>query len=141
MKKNDLLASAKMTSKGQITVPKTIRTKLNLDEGNSVIFYEDENKNIKILNKDNCKVVPNNKNKQAILSKDGKNEWKNEYNKRSKYGDIHSEIRDFKMHSHKLIVEENNPIIKDYSYSEIESNGIKVFVRSICKKDNTNAIL
>lgn len=43
MKKNDLLASAKMTSKGQITVPKTIRTKLNLDEGNSVIFYEDEN--------------------------------------------------------------------------------------------------
>ncbi len=74
MKKNDLLASVKITSKGQITVPKTIRTKLNLDEGNSVIFYEDENKNIKILNKDNYKVVPNNKNKQAILSKDGKNE-------------------------------------------------------------------
>lgn len=80
MKKNDLLASAKMTSKGQITVPKTIRTKLNLDEGASVIFYEDENKNIKILNKDNCKVVTNNKNKQAIVSKGGKNEWKNEYN-------------------------------------------------------------
>ncbi len=74
MKKNDLLASAKMTSKGQITVPKTIRTKLNLDEGASVIFYEDENKNIKILNKDNCKVVTNNKNKQAIVSKGGKNE-------------------------------------------------------------------
>lgn len=45
------------------------------------------------------------------------------------------------MHSHELIVEENNPIIKDYSYSEVESNGIKVFVRSICKKDNTNAFL
>ena len=74
MKKNDLLASAKMTSKGQITVPKTIRTKLNLDEGDSVIFYEDENKNIKILNKNNCKVVPNNKKKQAIVSKGGKNE-------------------------------------------------------------------
>ena len=74
MKKNNLLASAKMTSKGQITVPKTIRTKLNLDEGASVIFYEDENKNIKILNKDNCKVVTNNKNKQAIVSKGGKNE-------------------------------------------------------------------
>ena len=74
MKKNDLLASAKMTSKGQITVPKTIRTKLNLDEGDSVIFYEDENKNIKILNKDNCKVVPNNKKNQAIVSKGGKNE-------------------------------------------------------------------
>lgn len=74
MKKNDLLASAKMTSKGQITVPKTIRTKLNLNEGDSVIFYEDENKNIKILNKDNCKVVPNENSKQAILGKDGKNE-------------------------------------------------------------------
>lgn len=74
MKKNDLLASAKMTSKGQITIPKTIRMKLNLDEGDSVIFYEDENKNIKILNKGNCKVVPNNKNKQAIVSKVGKNE-------------------------------------------------------------------
>lgn len=74
MKKNDLLASAKMTSKGQITVPKTIRTKLNLNEGDSVIFYEDENKNIKILNKDNCKVVPNENSKQAILGKGGKNE-------------------------------------------------------------------
>lgn len=82
MKKNDLLASAKMTSKGQITVPKTIRTKLNLNEGASVIFYEDENKNIKILNKDNCKIVTNNKNKQAIVSKGGKNEdTNNRYNK------------------------------------------------------------
>ena len=62
-------------------------------------------------------------------------------NKITKYGDIPSEIRDFKMHSHELIVEENNPIIKDYSYSEVESNGIKVFVRSICKEDNTNAFL
>ena len=74
MKKNDLLASAKMTSKGQITVPKTIRTKLNLDEGDSVVFYEDENKNIKILNKGNCKVVPNDYSKQAIVGKGGKNE-------------------------------------------------------------------
>lgn len=62
-------------------------------------------------------------------------------NKITKYGDIPSEIRDFKMHSHELIVEENNPIIKDYSYSEVESNGIKVFVRNICKKDNTTSFL
>lgn len=86
MKKNNLLASAKMTSKGQITVPKTIRTKLDLDEGDSVIFYEDENKNIKILNKENCKVIPKDNSKQAIMDKSGKNEWKNEYYKRSKYG-------------------------------------------------------
>lgn len=74
MKKNNLLASAKMTSKGQITVPKMIRTKLNLDEGDSVVFYEDENKNIKILNKENCKVIPNDNSKQAIVGKCGKNE-------------------------------------------------------------------
>ena len=71
MKKNDLLASAKLTSKGQITVPKAIRTKLNLDEGDSLVFYEDESSNIKILNKDNCNVIPNNKNQQAIVSKGG----------------------------------------------------------------------
>ena len=75
-----------MTSKGQITVPKMIRTKLNLDEGDSVVFYEDENKNIKILNKENCKVIPNDNSKQVIVGKGGKNEWKNEYYKRSKYG-------------------------------------------------------
>jgi len=57
------------------------------------------------------------------------------------YLDIPSEIRNFKMHSHELVVEETNPIIKDFSYSEVESNGLKVFVRSICKKDNTNAFL
>lgn len=86
MKKSNLLASAKMTSKGQITVPKTIRTKLDLDEGDSVIFYEDENKNIKILNKENCKVIPKDNSKQAIMDKGGKNEWKNEHYKRSEYG-------------------------------------------------------
>ena len=62
-------------------------------------------------------------------------------NKITKHTDIPVEIRDFKMHSHELIVEENNQLIKDYSYSEVESNGLKVFVRSICKKDNTNAFL
>lgn len=72
MDRNDLLASAKMTSKGQITVPKNIRIRLNLDEGDSVVFYEDENSNIKILNKDNCKVVPNNDDEQAIVSKGGR---------------------------------------------------------------------
>lgn len=74
MKKNEFLVSAKITSKGQITIPKTVRNRLNLEEGDLVIFYEDENENIKILNKDNCKVVPNNKNKQSIISKGGKNE-------------------------------------------------------------------
>ena len=46
--KNELLASAKLTSKGQITIPKIVRETLNIEEGDSVIFYLDEKKNIKI---------------------------------------------------------------------------------------------
>lgn len=45
------------------------------------------------------------------------------------------------MHSHELIVEENSPLIETYSYSEIETNGLKLFVRQICKKDNTNKFI
>ena len=97
---------------------------------------------------------------ESVGGKTGKSKWlyKNVYydnaklvrvliqdyifdNKITKYVDIPSEIRDFKMHSHELVVEESNPIIRDYSYSEVESNGIKVFIRSICKKDNTSAFL
>lgn len=35
---------AKITSKGQITIPKQIRNKLHLKEGDKVIFIEDGNK-------------------------------------------------------------------------------------------------
>ena len=34
---------AKVTSKGQITIPKAVRKRLNLEEGDLVVFYEDEN--------------------------------------------------------------------------------------------------
>ena len=40
--KNELLASAKLTSKGQITIPKIVRETLNIEEGDSVIFYLDK---------------------------------------------------------------------------------------------------
>lgn len=59
----------------------------------------------------------------------------------TKYEDIPEDIRNFRMHSHELIVEENNPLIETYSYSEIETNGLKLFVRQICKKDNTNKFI
>ena len=72
MKNNDLLASAKLTSKGQITIPKVIRDKLKLDEGNLVVFYEDENNNVKILNKNNCKVIPDNKSELSIVKRGSK---------------------------------------------------------------------
>lgn len=74
MDKCDLLASAKITSKGQITIPKVIREKLELDEGNVVIFYEDENNNVKILNKSNCKIVPNNETETLIVKRGSVNE-------------------------------------------------------------------
>lgn len=72
MKNNDLLASAKLTSKGQITIPKVIREKLKLDEGNLVVFYEDENNNVKMLNKNNCKVIPDNKSEYSIVKRGSK---------------------------------------------------------------------
>lgn len=74
MKKNDLLTSAKITSKGQITIPKVIREKLKLDEGNLVVFYEDENNNVKMLNKSNCKVIPDNETETSIMKRGNKNE-------------------------------------------------------------------
>ena len=47
---NELLASAKITSKGQITIPKNIRLLLNVSDGDSIIFFLDKNKNIQIIN-------------------------------------------------------------------------------------------
>ena len=58
--KNELLASAKLTSKGQITIPKIVRETLNIEEGDSVIFYLDGKNNIKISNRKDCKVTPDN---------------------------------------------------------------------------------
>ncbi|QKY71722.1 AbrB/MazE/SpoVT family DNA-binding domain-containing protein [Lentibacillus sp. CBA3610] len=38
--------SARLTSKGQITIPKSVRQALNLQEGDQVIFAEDDGKMI-----------------------------------------------------------------------------------------------
>ncbi len=56
--KNELLASSKLTSKGQITIPKIVRTTLDIEEGDSVIFYLDAKKNIKISNRKICNITP-----------------------------------------------------------------------------------
>lgn len=74
MKKNEPLATAKLTSKGQITIPKKVRTELKLEEGDSLLFYLDENKNIKIANMKDCKVEPNEKNKQVVVKRGKNNE-------------------------------------------------------------------
>lgn len=67
--KNELLASAKLTSKGQITIPKIVRETLNIEEGDSVIFYLDKNKNIKISNRKDCKVTSDNDKEQVIVKR------------------------------------------------------------------------
>ena len=46
-KNNELLATAKITSKGQITIPKIVRDTLKIEEGDSVFFYIFRNKSIK----------------------------------------------------------------------------------------------
>lgn len=66
---NELLDTAKLTSKGQITIPKQIRDLLNLEQGDSVVFYADENKNIKIANKKDCTVLPDENSKQVVVKR------------------------------------------------------------------------
>lgn len=70
--KNELLASAKLTSKGQITIPKIVRETLNIQEGDSVIFYLDEKKNIKISNRKDCKVTPDSDEEQVLVKRGNK---------------------------------------------------------------------
>ena len=66
---NELLDTAKLTSKGQITIPKQIRDLLKLEQGDSVVFYVDENKNIKIANKKDCTVLPDENSKQVVVTR------------------------------------------------------------------------
>lgn len=43
------MASATITSKGQVTIPKKIRDYLKLDTGSKVDFVIDENKEVKVI--------------------------------------------------------------------------------------------
>ncbi len=70
--KNELLASAKLTSKGQITIPKIVRETLNIEEGDSVIFYLNEKKNIKISSRKDCKVTPESDKEQVVVKRGNK---------------------------------------------------------------------
>lgn len=69
---NELLDTAKLTSKGQITIPKQIRDLLKLEQGDSVVFYVAENKNIKIANKKDCTVLPDENSKQVVVKRGNK---------------------------------------------------------------------
>ncbi len=69
--KNELLASAKITSKGQITVPKKIRELLEVSDGDSIVFYKDMGNTIHIVNKNNIKISLKD-SKKSVIIKGGK---------------------------------------------------------------------
>ena len=71
---NEFLATAKLTSKGQITIPKIVRETLKLDEGDSVFFYVDKNNNIKISNTKDCKIETDNNKEQIVVKRGNTNE-------------------------------------------------------------------
>lgn len=73
-KENEFLATAKLTSKGQITIPKIVRETLKLDEGDSVFFYVDKNNNIKISNTKDCKIETDNNKEQIVVKRGNTNE-------------------------------------------------------------------
>ena len=57
------------------------------------------------------------------------------------FKDIPEEIRNFKMYSHELIIQEGNELLNTYSYTKINANGMDLFVRSICQRWNTDQFL
>lgn len=73
-KDNELLATAKITSKGQITIPKIVRNTLELEEGDSVLFYVDKKNNIKIVNRKDCTVQPDKNVEQLVVKRGNNNE-------------------------------------------------------------------
>ena len=73
-KDNELLATAKITSKGQITIPKIVRNTLELEEGDSVLFYFDKRNSIKIVNRKDCTVQPDKNVEQLVVKRGNSNE-------------------------------------------------------------------
>lgn len=77
MKKDgDFIISAKLTAKNQITIPKAVREKLSVSNGDSLVFYLGDNSEIKISNRKNCKVEIEleDKEKQIAIMKGDNNE-------------------------------------------------------------------
>ncbi|MDD3231901.1 MAG: AbrB/MazE/SpoVT family DNA-binding domain-containing protein [Clostridia bacterium] len=60
---------AKLSAKGQITVPKEVRKILGVDNGDTVAFYFEDNA-VKLTSINNLKVQPKNKTKQGEIKKE-----------------------------------------------------------------------
>jgi len=60
MKSKCRVKDAKLSKKGQITVPKEVREKLGVDAGDRIVFFFDEKDDIKITNAENTIIVTKN---------------------------------------------------------------------------------
>ena len=68
MNNDKFLANAKLTSKGQITIPKIVRDKMELEEGDIIIFHL-ENEEVKMTNRKDCKIKTDDNKQQAIVKR------------------------------------------------------------------------
>ena len=57
MKHDKLLATAKVSSQGQVTLPKIVRAKLNIKNGEIIIFTINENNEVKIKNANDLEIT------------------------------------------------------------------------------------
>ncbi len=73
-KDNELLATAKITTKGQITIPKIVRNTLKLEKGDSILFYVDKKNNVRIVNRKYCIVQPGKIVEQIVVKRGNDNE-------------------------------------------------------------------
>ena len=58
-----------LSSKGQITVPKAIREILHVENGDSLVFYIEDDE-VKITNTNNLEIKLKDENKKAIVRKE-----------------------------------------------------------------------
>lgn len=71
MKSKSRFKDAKLSQKGQITVPKEVREKLGVDAGDRIVFFFDENDEIMITNTDNAEIKTKNKKLVGSIKKEG----------------------------------------------------------------------
>lgn len=62
---------ARVSQKGQITVPKEVRKLLGVEPGEKVAFYIENNKDVKLTSAENIDIKSRNKNKELKIKKDG----------------------------------------------------------------------
>lgn len=70
-----MIKQAKLSNKCQITVPKEIRNFLEIDKGDNVVFYIEDNE-IKLTSVRNVSLNLRNANKKTTIKKEKNNEKK-----------------------------------------------------------------